>query len=160
MDKKLDIKPAGLAESKFSKQELNYLYNVGVNNFKTKNYQRALSMFQLLLMLDANNPLYMKAAAGAYHITKNYLSAILAYRYCYALDPSPMNHDCKFYIGVCYFETNNWEIAKTEFEDFLKQADKNMPELNKKAQLYLLAIDKKITLAANQKNQVDLVMNG
>lgn len=149
-----------LENSNFTQAELDYLYNVGVTNFKTKNYQRALSMFQLLLMLDSENPQYMKAAAGTYHVTKHYLAAILAYRYCYVLDPSAVNNDCRFYVGVCYFETNNWDLAKLEFEHFLETEAQNIPELNKKAKLYLLAIEKKLNAPANQAATIENVVNG
>lgn len=129
--------------------ELNYLYNLGVTNFKTKNYPRALAIFQLLMVCNRSNILYCKALAGCYQATKNYFMAIITYNHCLTIDASDINYDCHFYSGICFFELQNYSAAKDSFIKFKVAAKKeDMPELCKKADLYLLAINKLLQNAA------------
>ncbi len=129
-------------KAEFTRSELNYLYNLGVKNFKTKSYSRALSVFEVLTSIDPINNLYMKAMAGTYHAMKNYLAAIVTYNYCYGLDSSTNNDDCIFYTAVCLFESGDFTKARIEFDKFLAKKETNAPELNKQAELFLLAIEK------------------
>lgn len=132
-----------------SAMELNYLYNLGVTNFKTKNYPRALAIFQLLMVYKRSDILYCKALAGCYQATKNYFMAILTYNHCLAIDASGINYDCHFYSGICFFEIQSYSAAKDSFIKFKATAkEENLPELYKKADLYLLAIDKLLQHAA------------
>lgn len=133
----------GLMQNKvgFTKEELHFLYNLGVKNFKTKNYMKALPFFQIICNFDNQNIMYLKALAGCLHASNNYIDAILSYKCCLILDDSKLNHDCLFYCGVCFFELKQYDDSVKEFNNFLllSEESSNQDQI-KTAKLYLHAI--------------------
>ncbi len=129
----------------YTKDDLNYLYNLGVRNFKTKSFARAISVFLLLTVIEPDNHAYLKALAGSYQANNDFLNAMLTYKYCYSLIPQASNIDCLFYSGVCFYESHDYLSAKAEFEKFLNGMGEHFNELKNQAELYLLSINKLIT---------------
>lgn len=123
-----------------SELEQKYLYNLGVKNFKTKNYSRALAIFQMLFIWDGSDSMYCKALAGCYQASGNCFMAALMYSHCLNIDDSLINKDCLFYLGVCLFELKDYQAAKNHFSNFKTETAQIMPELHKKTDLYLKAL--------------------
>jgi len=126
---------------KLTKEEVNYIYNLGVRQFEVGNYEKATLLFQFVISCDSKNALFFKALAGCLHACEDFMGAFLNYQMAYILD-AKTNSDCLFYCGVCMYELDNLDTAKKSFEEFLLSSpsdDKLLPKTN----MYLKAINNK-----------------
>ncbi|MCE2706586.1 MAG: hypothetical protein LW807_05860 [Proteobacteria bacterium] len=132
----------------FNKNELDYLYNLGVKSFQVGDYTKALPIFQLLKGANSTNVLYSKALAGCYHAMGDYMNALFSYKFTYLLDQDNES-DCLFYSGTCLYELGKFEQAQKEFVKYTQQKNINV-EFCSKAELYLESIKQK-SIADNKQ---------
>lgn len=128
-----------ILEQRLTDPEQRFLYNLAVKNFKTANYQRALPVFQFLVLEDNNNYLYLKSLAACYYSLKEYWMALATYEQCLLVSSAEERFECLYYMGMCHFELTAYAAAKVAFDNFLDSSPTNAT-LIKKARLYLEAI--------------------
>lgn len=123
----------------FTQKEKNTLYNFGMQKMIINDYKSASQIFELLNIAEPSNSIYIKALAGSLQAQEEFSGAIVLYNI--ALVNQTDNHDCMYYIGICYLKLKKINEAKQSFELFLKNENHNS-ELIKKAKLYLKSITK------------------
>ncbi len=99
--------------------EKNYLYNLGVEKIQIGDYESAHKFYTILIMIEPQNSLYIKALAGVLHSQKKYEEAILRYQESYQLLENPENSDNLYYMADCYINLGQKDKAKLILEDFL-----------------------------------------
>lgn len=88
-----------------SPDNIEYLYSVGYQQFHSGNYQKALPMFSLVVLLDRKNTKYFKAIGECYFQMKQYKDAIDAFMSVHLIDiydPWPF-----YRIAECYLKLND-----------------------------------------------------
>ena len=109
----------------FNQDEKNYLYNIGVEKFQIGDYESAYKYYTLLIMIDPQNSLYLKALAGVLHSQKKFQEAIIRYEECYHLADKLDNIDSLYYIADCYINLGEKDLAKQFLEQFLDEINNN-----------------------------------
>jgi tetratricopeptide (TPR) repeat protein len=100
------------------------------------NYNKALSIFRALVILQPLNILYIKCIAGCLHGQKLFAEASSAYDTSFSLDMQE-NADCLFYSGVCLFKLKDFNGARDKLTKYLNTSHTDMRD---RAELYLNAI--------------------
>lgn len=100
--------------------EKDYLYNLGVQKCHIGDHKGAITIFQFLFALDAQNVLYGKALAGSMHSLNDYASANFFYNFVYQMQATRENYDCLFYSANCLLKLEQKETAKTNLEKFIE----------------------------------------
>ncbi len=131
-----------------NEKERNFLYNLAANKCQTGDFKNAVPLFQLLVLLEPKNYLYIKGLAGTLHGLGNYLEALELYRVVYLLDKN-LNIDTLFYMGDCLLNLKKLGEARENLELFVQIAsgdlyrDRYDSQL-KRAQLLLAGVLKKL----------------
>lgn len=120
-------------------EEKNYLYNLGANKCQIGDFAAAGKIYQLLTLLEANNPLYIKALAGCNQAQEEYLPANILYDAAYVLNPT--DHDCLFYAANCLNKLDQLDVATEKLNQFIQISDNQL--LIKRAKLLLTSIKQK-----------------
>ena len=111
-------KGASFAEIRgISKDELETIYAIGLNNYKAGAYAEAEKVFTALTMMSQANQKYWIALGGARQQQKKYNEAIGAYKVAAFLDlenPTPHQYaaDCYKALGNAEMEAQCREAAK------------------------------------------------
>ena len=116
-------------------QDVAFLYNLGVRLFRLGQYNKTLSIFQLLVVYDQRNVIYLKSLAGCCQALSEFSRAAFLYQHAYALDNS--SNDCLYYSGVCLLENSPTE-AKALFEAYL--SSEPAKPFAKKTKMYLTVL--------------------
>lgn len=94
---------------------LDGLYSLGYSHYNHGKYREAQTLFCYLTLLNDKDPKYFFAAGAAFHMQKDYTTAIDYYTICANLDwmnPLPWYH-----LADCYFEVKNFFMALTAVEN-------------------------------------------
>lgn len=122
-----------------SKEEINYIYNLGAKKCEIGDFQNALPIFQFLTLFKPGTPLYLKAIAGCMQNLEQYMEAYMYYQSAFMVDMKN-NQDCLFYMGFCAIKLQKNEQAVELLTQFLK--DNPGHEYEKKAKLLLHGLQK------------------
>jgi len=126
-----------------SKEEINYIYNMGAKKCEIGDFQNALPIFQFLVLFKPAETLYMKAIAGCLQNLEQYMEAYMYYQSAFMAKMKD-NPDCLFYMAFCAIKLQKNDEALNLLNHFLK--DNPNHELEKKAKLLLNGLQK---VAAN-----------
>ena len=83
--------------------EMEALYSLGYNFYRTGNLENAGKVFQFLVLYDHFNPRYWIAMGALCQTKKRYMEAITAYAYASFLDirdPKPQYHAAECYLAA------------------------------------------------------------
>lgn len=86
-----------------SDAEMESLYSLGYNFYRTGNLENAERVFQFLVLFDHFNPRYWIAMGALCQMKKCYMEAITAYAYASFLDikdPKPQFHAAECYLAA------------------------------------------------------------
>ena len=99
------------------------MYNLAAAKCQTGDFRGALAFFQLLVIVELTNPLYLKGLAGCYHHLDNYAEALSLYIEAYHLE-QVQQLECLFYAANCLLKLNDYQQARDFFLKFLNSARK------------------------------------
>ncbi|MFQ5822459.1 MAG: tol-pal system YbgF family protein [bacterium] len=102
-------------------------YQYALNQFNSRNYQEALSVFRELLTLDVNNTLSDNCQywiGECYYALINYNQAIAEFEKVFSFPNSNKSDDAQLKLGICYLKLGDKQQARAEFERLLS----NYPE--------------------------------
>ncbi len=98
--------------------ELEAVYSVGYNYYRTGRIEEADKLFKFLCMFDHLNQKYWVGMGAVKQVQKDYRTAIACYGYAMFLDtenPKPM-----FHAAECYLATGDKESAREALASLLK----------------------------------------
>lgn len=98
---------------KLSAQQLEALYTIGHSRFKLYQFEEAKSFFQLLSILDHNEPKYPLAIAACYRMSGDIERAIIMYQIL--IHKHPKYIDAYINLAECFFRTEDWESVEEIF---------------------------------------------
>ncbi len=122
-----------------SKEELNYIYNMGAKKCEIGDFENALPIFQFLSLYSVGNPLYLKAIAGCLQNLSQFKDAYMYYQSAYMCDMKN-SQDCLFYMGFCAIKLQEPDMAKDLLSKFIEKNPEH--EFEKKARLLLQGLSK------------------
>lgn len=122
-----------------SKEEINYIYNLGAKKCEIGDFQNALPIFQFLTLFKPGTPLYLKAIAGCLQNLEEYMQAYMYYQSAFMVGMKE-NQDCLFYMAFCAIKMQKNEQAQELLTQFIK--DNAGHDLEKKAKLLLHGLQK------------------
>lgn len=125
-----------------SKEEINYIYNLGAKKCEIGDFQNALPIFQFLSLFKPGTSLYLKAIAGCLQNLEKYMEAYMYYQSAFMVD-TKANQDCLFYMAFCAIKLQKNDQALELLNQFLK--DNVGHEYEKKAKLLLHGLQKSKT---------------
>lgn len=97
-------------------------YQYALDQFNSRNYQEALSVFGELLSKDANNSLSDNCQywiGECYYALLNYNQAISAFEKVFSFPNSNKSDDAQLKLGICYLKLGDRQQARAEFERLL-----------------------------------------
>lgn len=124
---------------KLSREEINYIYNLGAKRTEIGDFHSALPIFQFLVLFDTRNPLYIKAVAGCMQNLDRFLEAYTYYQIAYEFDKEGQQ-DCLFYMAFCAIKQNMQNEAGKLLDEFITKNPSH--EFTKKAKLLRHGIQK------------------
>lgn len=107
----------------FNLEQKEALYSLGYHNFNHGKYDEARKFFCFLTLLDNKDARYLFASGAAYHMLKDYPSAITFYNLCTYedwLNPLPWYH-----LADCYMQTNQWKEACDALKNVIRRSEKD-----------------------------------
>ncbi len=122
-----------------TKEEINYIYNLGAKKCEIGDFQNALPIFQFLTLFQPGTPLYLKAIAGCSQNLEKYMEAYMYYQSAFMVNTKE-NQDCLFYMAFCAIKLEKSDQAHELLTQFIK--DNPGHECEKKAKLLLHGLDK------------------
>ena len=130
-------------ETIFSQDQMDFIYNLAVQNFNAGQLQQSIDLLYIICKLPGKHQaLYNKGMAAAYHAQENYALALSHYQATVVMDEENQQ-DCLLYIAICFFELNLVVEANKVMMLFEQYASK-YPLLAQKAKLYKNLIAKKL----------------
>ena len=108
-----------------SDKERNYLYNYATNKCQTGDFKNAIPLFQLLVLLEPGNFIYIKSFAGALHGEGRFAEAVELYKVVYLLDVK-LHCDTLYYMGDCLVNLKMYDEARTNLNLFLEVASSDL----------------------------------
>lgn len=106
----------------FTDDAIKYIYETGRYSYQQGEYAKAMNIFNFLLMLDGNNPLYKFSIASCLQSSGDFASAIEEYADAGMMDPH--NPKIDFEIARCFIRLNNSDMAKKALEHASKNDSK------------------------------------
>ena len=104
---------------------LDGLYSLGYSHYNHGKYREAQTFFCYLTLLNDKDPKYFFAAGAAFHMQKDYMTAIGYYTICSYLDW--MNPLPWFHLADCYYEIKDFPMALTSLENvFIRTKNSKM----------------------------------
>ncbi|MCR5413982.1 MAG: SycD/LcrH family type III secretion system chaperone [Kiritimatiellae bacterium] len=95
---------ASLAELKgISHDELEAVYSLGFNYYRTGKYEEAAKLFKFLVLFDHLNAKYWMAIGAVQQVSKDYEGAVASYAYASFLDisnPKPQYHAAECFLAM------------------------------------------------------------
>lgn len=122
----------------FTNEKMDAIYGQAYRLYNTGNYQEAVSLFRILVLLDSTEPKYTLGIAACFHMMKEYQNAVQAYTIAAVLDPnSPVPH---FHASDCYIQMRDKASAIIALEMAVQRAG-SKPEYEVLKGRALLSID-------------------
>lgn len=107
----------------FTLEQKDALYALGYHNYNNGKYDEARKFFCFLTLLDNKDSRYLFASGAAYHMLKDYPSAITFYSLCTYqdwLNPLPWYH-----LADCYIQTKQYKEACNALENMIRRCGKD-----------------------------------
>ena len=86
-----------------TKAEMEAVYSVGFNMYRTGRYEDAGKLFQFLVLFDHLNPKYWLALGAVQQVAKDFKGAVASYAYASFLDlenPKPQLHAAECFLAL------------------------------------------------------------
>lgn len=114
------------------------MYAQGYRLYNTGKYEEAVHIFRMLIMMNAMEPKYILGLAAAFHMLKEYDTAIQTYMMVGALDPTnPIPH---YHSADCFIKMNDPISAMVCLELAISTAG-DRPEYAKMRERALLTLE-------------------
>ena len=94
-----------------TKAEMEAVYSVGFNMYRTGRYDDAEKIFRFLVLFDHLEPKYWIALGAVQQVKRNFQGAVTSYGYGSFLDLS--NPKPQYYAAECYYAMGDLENAKS-----------------------------------------------
>jgi type III secretion system low calcium response chaperone LcrH/SycD len=127
---------ATLGELKgISPAELEAVYSLGFNYYRTGKYEEASKIFQFLVLFDHTNAKYWLAMGAVQQVRKDYPAAVTSYGYASFLDlgnPKPQLHAAECFLAMG--DKANAASALAALEEFCPRDGETALEYREKAE--------------------------
>ncbi len=130
-----------LEEKKPTAHQLEVLYMLGFEFYKSENFQKAADIFRLLCFYEPEKSRNWMALGGANQNSKNYRTAAAAFLMAALEDP--LNPEPRLYLAHSFIDMMNLSAARDAVEQALELCtlSNNQQKLQLKAQSLLRALE-------------------
>lgn len=136
-----------------SDQAKEKIYGEAFRLYNNGKLDRAIELFQLLIIIDSENPKYAMGLGAAQQMKKNYQYAIDSYVQCSLLDPeNPIPY---FHTADCYIKMENPGSAIINLELAVEHSKSctRFSKLQERARMTIEALKREMGLPASKKNK-------
>ncbi len=105
-----------------SQKERDYIYNFAAISCQIGDFNKAIPLFQFLVLLDQSENLYLKGLAGALHGAKRFKDALELYKLAYQMQMEH-SYDCLFYGADCLINLNDKAGARDYLLAFIAASE-------------------------------------
>jgi tol-pal system protein YbgF len=119
---------SGTVVSDISIEEYQYRYDEGRNEFESRNYQAAISLFESLLSASANHSLSDNAQywiGECHYALGQYDAAIIDFEKVSTFPKSNKLADAQYKLGLCYIRKGDQAKAREELNRFISNFPKS-----------------------------------